>query len=251
MSRTGETRINNFGSTMIITAYRGCMDIDVYFEEYEYIAEHRTYQQFKNGNIKCPYEPRVYNTGYLGEGPFLASENGKKTRAYNTWKEMLRRCCDVEYHKRQPTYKDCEVCEEWLNFQNFAEWYEENYYEIPGEQMALDKDILTKGNKVYSPESCVFVPKSINSLFVKCDSTRGDLPIGVSYNKQRKKYIARCNIRTGKIKHLGCYDMPEEAFNIYKTFKEAYIKKVANDYIEDIPFNLYQAMINYEVDTDD
>ena len=117
--------------------------------------------------------------------------------------------------------------------------------------MQLDKDILIKGNKVYSPDTCCFVPQSINSLFIKRDNDRGNYPVGVYYNKQNKKYQALCSTRAGRQKNLGSYTTPEEAFQAYKEFKEAFIKKTANDLIEDIPFNLYQAMISYEVDIDD
>lgn len=251
MSRVGETRVNNFGSKIIITKYRNARDIDIYFPEYEWTAEHKTYQDFKNGSAKCPYERRTYGVGYIGEGQFSSRENGKKTKLYNTWTHMLTRCYDPKYHEKKPTYIGCSVCEEWHNFQNFAQWYEENYYEIPGQRMQLDKDILVKGNKVYGPDTCVFVPQNINSLFVKSDNIRGDLPIGVCYNKQGKKYQAQCSTGTGKTKNLGLYNTPEEAFNAYKEFKEALINKIANNYIEDIPFELYRAMINYEVDIDD
>ena len=251
MKRVGETQINNFGSKMIITKYRSRNDIDIYFPEYEWTAEHAIYQNFKNGHIKCPYERRVYNIGYLGEGPYSSRENGKATKLYNTWKNMLKRCYDPKLHEKEPTYIGCTVCDEWLNFQNFALWYDENYYEIPGQRMALDKDILIKGNKIYSPDACCFTPQNINTLFTKRDNDRGDCPVGVYYDKQSKKYKAKCSLGTGRQKHLGYYDTSEEAFNAYKEFKEAYIKKVANDYIEDIPFELYRAMINYEVDIDD
>ena len=80
---------------------------------------------------------------------------------------MLGRCYNEYNLKRRPTYKGCEVCDEWLNFQNFAEWFDNNYYTIDNEAVCLDKDILIKGNKTYSPEACVFVPITINSLFTK------------------------------------------------------------------------------------
>ena len=251
MSRVGETRVNNFGSKMIITAYRNNRDVDIYFPENDWTAEHKTYQDFKKGKVGSPYEPRVCDIGYIGEGEYKATENRKATKQYAVWHDMIYRCYNPKCQEKYPTYIGCTVTEEWHNFQNFAQWFEENYYEIPGEQVALDKDILIKGNKVYGPDTCVFAPTSINSLFTKSNNIRGDLPIGVYYNKQNKKYQAMCRIGTGKSKYLGLYNTPEEAFNIYKEFKEAYIKKVANDYIEDIPFNLYQAMINYEVDIDD
>lgn len=251
MKRIGETQLNSFGSEIIITKYRKAIDIDVYFPEYDWTAEHVRYGDFKNGEVKCPYEPRVYGIGYIGEGKYKSAENRKPTRIYSTWTGMIKRCYSSKYQEKYPTYVGCSVCEEWLNFQNFAEWYEENYYEMPGERMNLDKDILIKGNKIYGPNTCVFVPQNINTLFTKRDAARGDLPIGVSYSKQKKKYQVRCGIGNGKENNLGLYNTPEEAFQAYKTFKEVYVKKVANDYIELIPFELYQAMIEYEVEYDD
>lgn len=251
MSRVGEENTNNFGSEMIITKYRKYSDIDVYFPEYDWTAEHVQCGQFKKGTIACPYEKRTYGYGYLGEGKYKARKNKKPTRIYDTWNSMLQRCYDPKYKEKHPTYIDCIVCEEWHNFQNFSEWYEENYYEIEGEVMNLDKDILVKNNKIYSPDTCVFVPQSINSLFIKRDIDRGNLPIGVHYDKQHKKYKAQCSIGLGKQKNLGRYDTQEEAFKVYKAFKEAHIKKIADDYLEFIPSNLYQAMINYEIEIED
>lgn len=235
---------------MIITEYRKYSDIDVYFPEYDWTAKHAQCGNFKNGKIKCPYESRYYKVGYLGEGKYKVSENRKITKVFDTWDSMLQRCYDSKCKEKYPTYKDCKVCEEWLNFQNFAQWYEENYYEIPGEKMNLDKDILIKNNKIYSPDTCVFVPQSINKLFIKSNISRGNYPIGVFYNKKRKKYHSQCNVK-GKHKHLEYYDTPEEAFQVYKQFKENHIKQIADQYMDLIPQSLYNAMINYEVEEDD
>ena len=250
MSKINEIKYNNFGSEMIVDKYRKYSDIDVYFPKYKWTAKHKTYKNFKDGNVKCPYEPRSYNIGYIGEGIYKAKENGKDTKMYIVWHEMLKRCYSEKYHKKNNTYEGCEVCDEWHNFQNFAEWYEENYYEIPGEVMALDKDILVKGNKIYSPNTCIFVPQSINTLFIKSDKIRGNLPIGVHYKKQNKKYIAQCKMNNEK-KYLGSFDTPEEAFQVYKKFKERYIKQIADEYIELIPQELYNAMHNYEIEYED
>lgn len=250
INRINEVRYNNFGSEMIIVGYHGSKDIDVSFPEYNYIARHRTYSNFKNGEIKCPYERRVHGEGYLGVGEHKAVSNGKKTKVYKAWNSMIERCYDKRVHAKNPTYTDCEVCEEWKNFQNFAEWFEQNYYEIEEEKTCLDKDILIKGNKIYSPDTCVFVPQSINTLFVKCDATRGNLPIGVSYKKRINKYMAQCNLN-GQIRFLGYYSNPEEAFQAYKRFKESVIQSKADEYLYQIPENLYEAMINYEVEEND
>lgn len=254
INRKGEKNYNTFGSEMIITEYRERMDIDIYFPEYDWTFKEATYQSFKNGRIACPYERRYYGVGCIGDGEYKVSENGKLTKVYNTWHHMLRRCYDEKYHKKHPTYITCEASEEWYNFQNFAEWYEENYYEVDGERMELDKDILFKHNKIYSPETCIFVPQTINLLFVKCDRSRGESVIGTS--PYRDKYRVNCcliNPQTGKSKseYLGLYDTQEKAFEVYKYYKEKNIKEVADYFKRQIPRELYYSMCTYEVEIDD
>ena len=255
IDRTGEERINSFGSKMVIKEYRKWNDIDVYFPEYDWTFNHVRYDTFKKGNIKCVYERRTYGVGYLGEGKYNSRENDKLTKCYNTWIHMLERCYDPKLQEKEPTYKGCTVEDYLLNFQNFAHWYENNYYEIEDEVMCLDKDILFKGNKIYSPETCVFVPQNINTLFIKCNKSRGDYPIGVCYNKQNGKYIPQCNVCNSKSRHLGCFDNPEEAFQVYKQYKEKYIKEVIDSYEGIIPephySKLKNAIYNYKVEIND
>lgn len=255
INRIGERNYNNFGSEMVIVNYNGCMDIDVYFPEFDWIFKHAKYNNFKKGEIKCPYERRFYNVGYIGEGDYKVSENRKSTRVYNTWRHMLQRCYDEKLHEKHPTYKNCKVCKEWHNFQNFAKWYKDNYYEVGNEKMCLDKDILFKGNKIYSPDTCIFVPETINKLFIKNDKNRGESVIGATLYKNGK-YQAQCNIinpETGKSKqeYLGLYDSQEKAFQVYKYHKERNIKQIADYYKIHIPQKLYDAMYNYEVEIDD
>ena len=132
-----------------------------------------------------------------------------------------------------------------------GEWIEENYYEIPGEQMCLDKDILCKGNKVYSGETCIFVPQRINKLFTKSDRSRGKDPIGVT-PRESGNYQVFCNKGYGKNVCLGTYSTEEEAFQVYKQYKEKVIKEVIDSYKGKIPEPHYSrlktAMYNYEVE---
>ena len=252
--RVGERGVNNFGSKMIIIEYRKYSNIDVYFPEYNWTAKNVEYRQFKKGEVKCPYEKRTYSVGYIGEGEYKCKENGKDTRVYSTWHSMLQRCYSEKYQEKEPAYIGCEVSDEWLCFQNFAKWYEENYYEVEGQRMHLDKDILVKGNKVYSSETCIFVPQTINSLFIKNNNRRGESVIGIDI--ANSKYRARCQIfnpETGKSKreHLGVYSTQEKAFEAYKYYKEKNIKQVADYYREYIPKILYDALYNYEVEITD
>ena len=254
INRIGEEKVNKFSSKMIIKEYRKYNDIDVYFPEYDWIFEHTRYDHFKNGNIKCPYEPRICGVGYLGEGKYKAKENGKNTDKYKIYYDMLRRCYDPKFHERNPAYKDCKVEDYLLNFQHMGKWMDENYYEVPGERMHLDKDILCKGNKLYSRDTCIFVPQRINELFVKCDSTRGDNPIGVS-DLPSGNFQVFCSNGYGEQLYLGSYSTKEEAFRVYKEYKEKIIKETIDSYKSKIPEPFYSklkvAMYNYEVELDD
>ena len=122
--------------------------------------------------------------------------------------------------------------------------------------MELDKDILFKGNKIYSSDNCIFVPQTINKLFIKRQNNRGESAIGTSYHKRDKKYQAYCSIinpETGKskFKYLGYYETELEAFEVYKYYKEKNIKEVANYYKEQIPSELYNGLYNYIVEITD
>ena len=254
IDRTGEERLNSFGSKMIIVEYRKNYDIDVYFPEYDWTAEHVQYDNFKKGKVKCPYEPRYYGKGYLGEGKYKVRENSKLTDEFVIWDDMLKRCYYPKYQEKHPTYKGCKVEDYLLNFQNMGEWIENNYYEVAGERMCLDKDILYKGNKIYSRDTCIFVPHRINSLFTKSDKMRGDCPIGVTPNSSGN-YMAQCNNGNGKTIYLGSYSTKEEAFNVYKQYKEDLIKETIDSYegkiLEPHYSRLKTAMYNYEVEIDD
>lgn len=248
--RTGEENYNNFGSKMIIEKYTSSNNIDIYFPEYNYTVFHKVYGDFKKGKIYCPFEPRIYGVGYFGVGDYtVRGENGKITKAYQTWHDMLRRCYTDEWKIANPTYNDCYVNSEWLNFQNFAEWFYLNYYEIDNEIMNLDKDILVKHNNEYGPETCIYVPHRINNLFIRRESMRGDLPIGVK--KSGNKFEASCSDEYSNKTILGIYNTPEEAFYIYKEYKEKLIKDIADKYKDQIPYILYETMYNYEVEIND
>ena len=142
---------------------------------------------------------------------------------YEKWQGMLQRCYDPKLHAKYPTYKDCYVCDEWLVFSNFKAWMEGQVWQ----GLELDKDIKFQGNKLYSPETCKFVPKWINTLLCNQKLNRGEFPQGVYFNKQVKKYIAKITLH-GARKHIGCYDTPELASNAYNKVKYKIIHEAAH-----------------------
>ena len=255
VDKTGETNINFQGQKMKIIRYKNSREIDVLFED-NHILHNVNYSNFKKGTIKNPYFPSVYGVGYFGEGKYKARENDKKmTKEYKVWFAMMLRCYGTNSEINSPTYVDCEVCDKWKNYQVFCDWFQQNYYELGDEKMQLDKDLLNRGNRIYEPDSCIFVPQKINALILKTQGKRGDLPIGVTYYKRNNKYGAQCcHLGKGKCRYLGLYDTPEEAFYVYKTEKERYVKQVADEYKQkypQFPQRLYEAMMNYQVEITD
>ena len=263
--RTGEIGVSNEGCVIKIVKYNDARDVIVEFQDEHKYRVHTSYQAFKKGKCKNPFYPSVYGHGYLGidkngdVSKTYESKDGKNvhTWEYDRWKSMLRRCFDNKLKERNPTYKDVTCCNRWLCYANFLEDFailKNEYNWNKDEKLNLDKDILHKGNKIYSLENCILVPDYINSLFIKRDAKRGDCPIGVTYHKQCKKYEAQCNIN-GKNIGLGYYSTPLEAFNVYKIAKENEIKRVANEcvlkgYITQ-DSRLYNAMISYQIEIDD
>lgn len=249
ISRVGEEKYNNDGCLMKLIKYNNANDIFVEFQDENKLVIHGAYKEFKNGNIKNPYFRDIANIGCVGK--ITTRTNGVPKSSYSLWTNMLKRCYDAKTQEKQPTYIGCKVCEDWLCFENFDKWYNENYYEVNNEAMHLDKDILIKGNRIYSPSTCVFAPQTINKLFLKRDATRGKYPIGVTLHKRDKIYEAHCSIGTDISKYLGRYNNEIDAFYSYKKFKESRIKEIADNYKDKIPQNLHEAMYNYVIDIND
>lgn len=246
INRIGEER-EFIGGIGRIIEYTDKEHIKVEFQDkYKYVAN-STYDHFKKANIINPYYPYNKGIGYIGNSK--SKENGKKKDSYNMWNGMLERCYSKKYQEKYSTYIDCSICEEWHSYEFFEKWYNENYYKIGSEKMNLDKDILFKKNKLYSPNTCCIVPQTINKLFTKTDKLRNGL-IG-TYLTKNGKYLSQCQTESKTNKGLGLYSTELEAFIIYKKEKEAFIKRVADRYKQYIPNNVYKAMYNYEVDIDD
>jgi hypothetical protein len=242
--RTGEKRITKMGDEVEIIKYINSNNITVRFNN-EGVIKNTDYYKFKHDIVENPYWITVYGVGYLGEidSTFKFKLNHKKL--YAGWIGVMSRCYNEASLVKRPTYKDVEICEEWCNFQNFAKWYDNNYIE----GFHLDKDILKKGNKIYSPETCCFVPQEINSLLILCKSVRGKHPIGVTREKSGKfKSQFRKNRKNWNSK---LYITSEEAFSIYKIEKEAHIKEIAKKWKPFIKPDVHQALINYQIEITD
>lgn len=147
-----------------------------------------------------------------------------KCSYYQTWAEMIRRCYDAKYQERHPTYASCTVSEDWHTFSRFREWMELQDFE----GLQLDKDILIKGNKLYSPETCVFVTPMVNSFANDQAAKRGEWMIGAIWHKQSKKFRANCsNPFTKKQEYLGLFTSEQQAHNAWLKHKNELAHELA------------------------
>lgn len=150
-------------------------------------------------------------------------------------------------------YKDVTVCKEWWSYQNFAKWYDEHFYEVEGDIMCLDKDILIPGNKIYRPEACCFLPNRLNEIFHNMTKIRENgMPIGIVPMKRTVREdgyrlkVTYVNDEGKRIYLSKVYDDLETAKYIYSKFKQVDTRRIVSAYKDIIPNYIYQAIYNYE-----
>ena len=168
---------------------------------------------------------------------------------YNIWKKMLMRCYDPEFHLKHESYSACSVSDNFKSYTYFYDWCEKQKG-FGSPNFDMDKDIISKGNKIYSERDCVFVPKEINQLFVNCKKSRGLYPIGVNFDSFANRFKSALRVE-GKSVNLGRFDDPLEAFSVYKISKEKHIKKLAEKWKSQIDPRAYEALMNYKVEITD
>lgn len=243
-NRLGERFITNEGYWLTIINYRKAIDCDIEFDNGIIVTNIR-YGNIRRGHVRNLMHPCTYGVGFHSIGKYSQKSH---PNIHDKWNKILCRGYSAKYHSKQPSYINCSVDKRWHNFQVFAEWYEMNFNSEIMQKWCLDKDILIKGNKIYSSETCCFVPHEINNLFVKKDANRGKYPIGV--NKHGSGYQAHCNINNKRIA-LGTFSTPEEAFQAYKIAKEKEIKRIADKWRGQITEPCYEAMYAYQVEITD
>ena len=203
----------------------------------------------KKGDVKDPYVPSVFGVGITGNKHPITI-NGVLTKEYELWKNMLQRCYSDAYRNKRPTYEGCKVSDNFKSYEYFYEWCHKQIG-FGNQGWHLDKDLLTKGNKVYSEDSCIFIPSEINTLLIKRAASRGEYLIGVHWHSKNKAFVARVNKNKGGSEHLGYFKTELEAFNAYKKAKESFVKEQANKWKSQIDPRAYNALMNYKVSTDD
>ena len=242
MVNVGEVYENNVGLKFVVIEYNGCNDVKVKFVDSSYTT-FSTAGNIKSGSVKDKMSPSVYGVGVVGVNSI--STNQKPHQEYVFWNSMLQRCYDLSYKLKRPTYIGCTSSNNFKYYPYFKDWCNK-HVGFGNKGWCLDKDILVKGNKLYSEDTCCFVPREINSLFALSGNTRGLNPIGVQFNLEEGNYSARVS-RDGKHCHIGTYETKEDAFLWYKEAKELHIKSVAKRWFGKIDQNVFNALMTYEV----
>lgn len=200
----------------------------------------------RRGLVKDNMAKTVYGVGCLGNGKYKSRlpNNGPCTKEYSTWSSMMHRCYGEERDETTlRNYIDCLVCEDWHNFQNFAKWCN-SQPEMLYKNSSLDKDILVKGNRVYSPNACCFVPSQLNTAVTGTKHQNSTGKAGVW--KFKDSYISEVTIFSAK-SGLGSFDNIDDAQFVYNKVKEAYIRALAEIYKSDINQKAYTILKGWTV----
>ena len=238
---------NSFGSFKIIK-YNSSRDVIIQFENTGSIRSIELIHT-KTGEVRDLYAPTVHGVGIIGS-KYPTTINGKRTKEYVLWTSMLSRCYSDRHHKNLETYKDCTVSDNFTHYEYFYEWCN-NQTGFNSIDFDLDKDLLIKGNKIYSENTCVFLPHEVNACFVKAKTIRGELPIGVTIDKRHNVYVANLKAKHREKSYIASFLNPIDAFNAYKQAKENYLKELANKWKDKIDDRAYKALMNYQVEITD
>lgn len=224
----GKNYTLNDGTIITISDYNNYRDVSVKFENGEIIGGYFM-SQIKKGTIRNPFKKTSFGIGFIGNGKYKTTH-----KFYNIWQHMLYRCYSP---KTTNTYIDCSVDTRWHNFQIFAEWCELNYVE----GFHLDKDILSNETKIYSPETCCFIPQEINNLFYSSNFKNNSFGVRTVNDKTHRP---RIKINSKEV-YIGTFENLTEAQKAYKIIKSANVKDIANKWKDKIPETVYNVLMNY------
>lgn len=242
--KLGDIFKNNQGCKGRVIEYINAHKVKIKFLDEVGCEKYYEVRDIKKGTFSNPYFPNTLGRGFIGEGEYSSKSDGKTSVEYNIWSAMMVRCYDPSYHNKFPTYIGCSVSTYFLNYQNCAKWLNEQP-NFGRKGFVLDKDLLVRGNKVYSPDTCCIIPQEINSFLAVKPKSNSELPVGITvsrYGKYLAKHSGDC---------LGSFKTLEDAFKAYKTAKENRAKQLATTYKDQIDIRAYEALMKYEVNIDD
>lgn len=232
-NRVGEIYATNNCGNIVLIEHQGLQVYKVQFEDGT-IVSNVTFGRIQEKTVKNPNAKNIYNVACIGSG--IKPKDNK--RAYSHWINMIQRVYSSGYRERYPTYIGTSVCDEWLTFKNFVQWFNINYIT----NWVLDKDIKVVGNKVYSPDTCMFVPQEINTLFRKCSNSNTGLQ-GVTKSNNNRYFAKPCNI------YLGVYDSEKEALKVTIDYKNKKLYGFIEQYKTLLPLKTIEILkgINFNI----
>lgn len=238
--RLGLIKENNNGTQMKIIKVLPDDRLIIQFQDEYKFKKDIHWNNFKSGNVKNPFYISVLGKGYIGNGKYLTKNSkGIRTVEYSMWTSMMDRC----YGEREQysSYVDnTEVCGEWLNFQNFSEWFNQNKYDIGNERLHLDKDIQYEGNRIYSPYHCILIPQILNEQFKHHSGREKQIDVDLPYTIKRSGKRYSVSYRGYS---LGKYNSVDECVSIYLAEKKKYLQELIDKY-ENIPDEVKQIVLN-------
>lgn len=235
--KVGDIFKTNEGGSVTVIGYKNNSYITVkHNDEHEHKAVVERKRLFL-GTIKNPYHKSVCGVGYLGVGKYKTQKDKVLCKAYKIWRAMLKRCY-TKLSTKNINYKDCVVCDEWHNFQKFAEWY----YNQMGWDCSyhLDKDLFSMGYKIYSPETCCLIPAEINSSIISI--TNKESVLGY-YKRSNELYEVRCRNVEGSYKS---FSNKEDALEYYRQLKFQRIQWIAKKWEGKVDGRVFDKLINWE-----
>lgn len=226
-----------------ILKYEGRREVKIRFVNSGVVRTTRA-ELIRKGVVEDVTVPSLFGVGFLGVGDYSPAEHKKE---HVHWKGLLERSYCEKLAIKRPSYLEVYADFTWHNFQNFAPWCHTQKGFI-NRGWELDKDLLFKGNKIYSPDTCVFLPPEINVVIVR-GTRKGQLPIGVTHSEHGSGYRAYCSNK-GKTLSKRASSI-EECFEWYKNTKEAVIKSLADEYSQLLDEVALEALYTYEVEWGD
>lgn len=205
-----------------------------------------TTESILKGNVLDYERPSVFGVGIVPE-QYRGQGTLSSMKSYKVWTNMLKRCYSQNDRDTYHTYNNCMVSARFLRFDNFDAWCSQQIG-FGSKGFELDKDLLSGANKIYSEDTCCFLPKEINSCLRGFKSK--SIKTGVQYHTRDKIYQTKGFVE-GEYVHLGSFKTEDEAFLVYKSFKEEYIRSLANKWKDQIDPRVYEALMNWEVSIDD
>lgn len=222
----------------------GCKNVTIVFHKTNTVVNDLQRGNVKRGNVKDPYYPSVNGKGWIGKGEYVAKIRGKVTKQYHVWSGMMNRCySETSKTDHWKCYREgVEVSKEFLDFQEFGKWFDDNYIE----GWDLDKDVLSfiKGVNVYSHETCIFLPPRLNKLLIGNPKLLNeDLPAGVT-SVNTGGYQARLSVGTHR-EYLGYSLCPNKVHSLYKEAKHNFIIETLRTYRDVLPEVTFKYIVDY------